>query len=1054
MKSLISGFFWLCSLSIVVVNNTNAQDISEKADGWYKIRPEARITAPAFLSDYLGFLGLNTNSDVYELRNQQNDQLGMVHYRYQQLHRGIPVEGGEMLLHEKNGYLQTANGEVVTGISGSPQPLITPTEALQWAEQHIGATHYLHHDEEQLRYFQGVLDHPEDLLPSPELVWAHPDYNNRGEEYRLAYKLDIYALEPMSRQYVFVDAQNGELLFTLDRICNGNTVGTAETRYHGTRPIYTDSVSAEVYRLRETITGGGIETYDLNTTTQYSQAVDFIDSNNYWNNYNAEQDEVATDAHWGAQVTYEYFYNEHGRDSYDDQGAKLISYVHYGQNYVNAFWNGQFMTYGDGNGSFGPLTALDVVAHEISHGVTGNSARLIYRGESGALNESFSDIFGAAVEFLNDSADGDWIIGEEMNASGLRNMKNPKPYGDPNTYQGQNWGYGLFIDNGYVHSNSGVQNFWFYLLSDGDAGVNDHGDQYVVKGIGVQKAGAIAYRNLNNYLTRSSDHFDARQGALQAAADLYGSCSEELIQTANAWYAVGLGEAMGEMDLSLAEILVDDFLCAADSAEPIGVRIKNLSCSQSIPAGDSIFLSFASNGGIAYTDTLVLVNALPPGSDLIYNFTAGVDLSQAGNNFITAYINYPADSAAYNDTIAQFAVENRQLQNSDFGLLEVVSPVSGCELSDSTDLELRLFFNGCDSVEAGTVINLAYSLNNGPQQQLSYTLPARFYGRDTFLINIPSALDLSAGGRMRLDFELNNSSDLNSSNDKLRNYRLTNPVSISDELISFEHFWVLDSLAIITAEEANVDRSYLAGNTGFFGLMMTGGAAVEYPEGIELPTAASVWNVNPAFFSQACACVDARDMIGVTLNFDLRQRYSEIYQHVLHRNLPYASAFRITVDGQQQGLTRVASSANGDIFQTLSYSLNDFAGSEFELCFEAKTLMNRSVNGITQDGDEVHIDNVFLNGHYVGLDEFSLNTNAITVFPNPSHGSFFLSHQLKTTEEFSATLSDLSGKELRNLKEKLQPGQALEIRSDLPAGTYLLQWVAGQHSGSEKVIIY
>ena len=380
------------------------------------------------------------------------------------------------------------------------------------------------------------------------------DNNFHGNNYRLAYRFDIYAHKPMSRQYVFVDAINGEVLFTLDRIMaenyeiNANTNATAATKYNGTRNIVTDSYNS-TYRLRETTRGLGIETYDMNMGTDYGLAVDFTNATTSWTGTNAAQDEVARDAHWGSEMTYDYFYNVHNRNSINGAGFKLISYIHadlegmgYSNN-TNAFWNGDYMTYGDGSSPYTPLTTLDICGHEIAHGLTNFTANLNYSYESGALNEGFSDIFGTSIEFYASPPlqTGNWTIGEDI-GSVFRSMSNPNSEGQPDTYQGTNW-YTGSSDNGGVHTNSGVFNFWFYLLCQGGSGTNDNGNAYNVTGLTMTKAEKIAFRTLTVYLTPSSDYASARIASLQACADIYGGCSAETISTINAWYAVGVGAA-------------------------------------------------------------------------------------------------------------------------------------------------------------------------------------------------------------------------------------------------------------------------------------------------------------------------------------------------------------------------------------------------------------------------------------------------------------------------------------------------------------------------------
>jgi hypothetical protein len=197
------------------------------------------------------------------------------------------------------------------------------------------------------------------------------------------------------------------------------------------------------------------------------------------------------------------------------------------------------MTYGDGNASIDPLTSIDIAAHEIGHAVCTNTANLTYSYEPGALNESYSDIWGACVEFFADPTKSTWELGEDVNFI-IRSLSNPNAHNQPDTYLGTYW-YTGSGDNGGVHTNSGVNNFWFYLLSQGGSGTNDNSDYYSVTGIGISKAAKIAYRTENVYLSASSNYNDAKNYSIQAAADLYGVGSVEWNNVKAAWCAVGVG---------------------------------------------------------------------------------------------------------------------------------------------------------------------------------------------------------------------------------------------------------------------------------------------------------------------------------------------------------------------------------------------------------------------------------------------------------------------------------------------------------------------------------
>ncbi len=191
------------------------------------------------------------------------------------------------------------------------------------------------------------------------------------------------------------------------------------------------------------------------------------------------------------------------------------------------------MAYGDGNGtSMEPLTSIDICAHEIAHAISRSEVNLIYQDESGAIDEALSDIWAATIEYEMSVGKSTWVIGEDVHNI-FRSMSNPNQYNDPDTYKGDHW-YSGSGDNGGVHTNSGVMNFWYYLLVNGGTGVNDHTRNYSVQGINFEKAAKIVYRMETLYLTSGATYQTTRMATLQAAADLFGDGSNEFVQVANA----------------------------------------------------------------------------------------------------------------------------------------------------------------------------------------------------------------------------------------------------------------------------------------------------------------------------------------------------------------------------------------------------------------------------------------------------------------------------------------------------------------------------------------
>ncbi|MBK8474410.1 MAG: M4 family metallopeptidase [Sphingobacteriales bacterium] len=356
--------------------------------------------------------------------------------------------------------------------------------------------------------------------PKAELVIIEKGLLGEHPTPVLAYRFDIYTLDPLGRSEYYVDTNCGEIVFT-DPIMKH---ATAETRYSGFRTIETQ-LSGGSFRLVDATRGGGITTWNAdNLSMSFNAAVHFTDNNDNWTAAefgNANQDNAALDAHWGAEMTYDYFLQRHSRNSIDNAGSALNNYVHVivANNGNNASWDGQRMIYGDGDGTtFSPLTSLDVVAHEIGHGFSDKTANLLYQKESGAIDESLSDIWGAIVEFFAAPEKQTYVMSEDISLSedALRSMSNPKSFDQPDTYGGTNWFdvNGTNSDDDWgVHTNSGVMNHWFYLLAEGGSGTNDNGDTYNITGIGKLKAANIVYRAESNYFTSTTNYFQARAGA-------------------------------------------------------------------------------------------------------------------------------------------------------------------------------------------------------------------------------------------------------------------------------------------------------------------------------------------------------------------------------------------------------------------------------------------------------------------------------------------------------------------------------------------------------------
>ncbi|MBN1203945.1 MAG: M4 family metallopeptidase [Myxococcaceae bacterium] len=417
------------------------------------------------------------------------DMRGQAHERLEQRVNGIPVFGGQAILHlNDDGTIASITDRLVRDLKVDTKAKLRAEEAIQIAVDHAGGPSLL------------------GAAPKADLLIL-PDSKGSG----LAWRVELETLSSegeFAMPNLFIDAHTGELVQEF------NNLKTARNR----------------------------KTYTANNRTSLPGTLVRSEGQG------AGSDAVLNQAHDNAGYTYDFYSSTFGRDSFDDAGATITSSVHYSRNYVNAFWNGTQMVYGDGDGSqSGPLTVLDVVGHELTHAVTEYSSGLIYANESGALNEAMSDIFGASIEAYRDGtvSANTWKIGEECwtpatAGDALRYMNDPAAAGDYDYYPTR---YTGTSDNGGVHWNSGIANLAFKLMVTG--GTHPRGKtSNVVPALdanaytSIMKAAAIFYRANTVYLTPGSTFSEARGATAQAAADLYGSAAATSVN--EAWTAVGV----------------------------------------------------------------------------------------------------------------------------------------------------------------------------------------------------------------------------------------------------------------------------------------------------------------------------------------------------------------------------------------------------------------------------------------------------------------------------------------------------------------------------------
>ncbi|MCX6991879.1 MAG: M4 family metallopeptidase [Kiritimatiellaeota bacterium] len=506
--------------------------------------PEAN--AIAVLDNLSGIMGIREAQNEFAAQPAQGDTLGFRHVRTDQIYQGLKVFGGEVIVHfNQEGEAYQVNGRYVPDIAVDVKAQITSDDAMRLATEDLAGLGK-----------SGVLP-----LSQPELmVFAYKTAP------RLAYALTLTADPQEANAWRYwIDAQDGKVLMRYNDVKSVDIAGAILTGEGGTTNTVTNCIALTGTNYLKS-TNWMWQIHNASSNTIYVDhavtpidtdsiatniACRLINATNFW----TPEDRTEMSAAGNFNNVQQYYWWVQGRNSYDANGTMANVYVHYGDNYNNAFWSptNQAWFFGDGDSNtFTSLAVLDVCAHEYTHAVTEHTANLIYAYESGALNESFSDIFGACVEFNcqpNNSANypsktagtADWLLGEDctpytntlLAPVALRDMRDPGNSitvglngKQPSYYKGAYW-YSGSGDNGGVHQNSGVQNHFFYLLCDG------------ANGIGVGATERIAYRALTVYCSQYTDYTDIRTAWLSAAQDLIGLFPTGPAAVVWAWGQVG-----------------------------------------------------------------------------------------------------------------------------------------------------------------------------------------------------------------------------------------------------------------------------------------------------------------------------------------------------------------------------------------------------------------------------------------------------------------------------------------------------------------------------------
>ncbi len=505
------------------------------------------------------------------LIDQHVDSLaGLIHFKYQQTFMNVPIEGAGCIEHyDRHGSLLFINAKIADSIKSDAVPRLTAKDAIKIAILELERDPKVEFAWESSEWEQQIrTDHADSnatWFPTTELIFAVDTMKNMtlvidGDRYTLAYKISITTISPdFVTLFYYVDAVNGNIL----KIRSSHIDVTGDVYGYGNRNLDT--------KWR----GGFIQKYELDAEddTHNIHTKKWVSENASWNSMDDTRSSATnwgstylteTSTHYHVTNTWDYFRSSFGRIGMDGQGGEIRVKTQYtgtfANNYspYNAYYNYAVspneLVFGITHNSYDYGMEPSVVGHEFTHGITYHTANLAYEYESGALNESFSDIFGVVIQAQTlDWGTTDWIMGNHVpnSLTSSRSMINPNSrgqhwtgnydlqgypiyaQGQPDYYQGNYWcNCPYSVDYGGVHLNSGVQNKWFQALSAGESSPT-------VQGIGMTKAARIAYYALTSILMNSSQYTDSKQATITASIILYGECSQEHKSTVDAWNHVG-----------------------------------------------------------------------------------------------------------------------------------------------------------------------------------------------------------------------------------------------------------------------------------------------------------------------------------------------------------------------------------------------------------------------------------------------------------------------------------------------------------------------------------
>jgi len=996
----MSHIFYLFFLLTPFLTFAQSNKVTKHNKAKY-FEPQSALNAEDFVNTYFDELGLEKPEDLTSPRKFVSKN-GWVRNRFKQKYRGLEVLGSSIVLHEKNGSIEKMTGNIFPDIALN----INPSQSTSAIEHEL--INYIWQNSPEST--SELIAIKEDFqIESMELKVMDRMYPSFSGYYKLVYEVIARRNIPKyDRISYFLDANTGELLSQMSHVCSISVEGEANTKYYGTQKIITDSIAPNKFVLfdetRDIVTLNAKESrrFDIN---DYD---DFEDEDNYWDNANEDMDEIAGDLHYCSAAYHDYMNETFGWKGVDGLGAEtsqLIGIAHINdQFYLNAFWDGVATHYGNGLCvDYGPLTTLDVVGHEYAHGFTQFSSGLIYRNESGALNEATSDIFGKALEHAYDPDNFNWLIGDRFTSGegeAFRNMSNPNDKDHPQYYKGENWS-----SFGAVHTNSGVYNFWYYLLVEGGTGVNEGGYFYNVPSIGWEDATDIVFGAQVGYFEPSTGYQDAFNYTLSYVTDAFGANSEQYAAVEEAWRAVGVspsesGPAVGgavQVDGTATTICTDECI-------DITLDLVNLG-SEPIETGTRIDLRYLLDNDITTEEILILDQNLNVGDTLVFTFERQLCWFDINGGQEYMVVEYSVDEGANYSELDYDFINLNDGAPFDIELTRFDLTNNVCS-SNFFSLQYRFENQGCDIIPAGTQYEITITVDGNAQKE-TYFLNSDARPSVGFIFITSFNFTIPTGFNNDYTVELSFTEDPNLDNNSLDGSfqtfeimrenqveRFTNYSTDFSKWVYSEDFFFIFSRALFFQSS---ERLFLGSTNSYFELNEP--AKCVKPEDFFVST--SFANKN-----RLNICYDTEDMQDPVLRF----KYIPFYSSVVPGLTPeFTAMHQVYASNSFEPLPLQIGFPEG-VEQLLTYDLPPGSG---ELVIETLCMYGDEFavnNGDLSTGDYQLFDNIRIEERGTVSTKEDLFAQDISVYPNPASEQIQFIDDKK--RDFKLTVFSVDGKQI------------------------------------------